>query len=68
MDRAIRFLLLGGLILSSIAALTAAVRILVGFMAGTEWYWAGAVAAYCGPLGFAAALYVFDRSGRRANA
>jgi hypothetical protein len=68
MDRALRFLLQIGLALACIAALTASARVIVGFMLGIHWYWAGVLAAFAGPVAFAAALFLFDRGGRRSDA
>jgi hypothetical protein len=61
MNKAIRILLVVGIALSSLGALTASVRIILGFVLGANWFWGGIVAAYLGPLAFAASLYCFDR-------
>jgi hypothetical protein len=66
MDQALRFLLQIGLILSSVAALTASLRIILGYALGTTWYWGGALAAYAGPLIFTVALYI-DALRRRTE-
>lgn len=58
MDSVVRFMLLIGLIFSSVAALTASLRIILGYALGTTWFWGGALAAYAGPVVFVAALYL----------
>ena len=68
MDGLVRLLLTVGLVLASVAAFTASLRVIVGYMFGTEWYWGGVLAAYAGPVAFAAALYLLDRRGKRADA
>ena len=62
MNKAIRLILLIGIALSSLGAITASVRVILGFALGAEWFWGGVVAAYVGPFAFAASLYFFDRS------
>lgn len=67
MSNVIRLLLQIGLILSSIAALTASVRIFLGFGLGVKWFWGGAIAAYLGPAALAFALYMFERRHGAGN-
>ena len=62
MSTAIRLLLFIGIALSSLGAITASVRIILGFALGADWFWGGVVAAHVGPFSFAASLYFFDRA------
>ena len=61
MKRAIVLLLQIGLMLTAIAAIIFAVRIILQLTIGGSWYWGGAIAAFTGPVAFAIALYVFER-------
>jgi hypothetical protein len=62
MKRLISLLLQAGLVLTAVAGILFAVRIILQQALGIgHWYWAGAVAAFVGPLAFAAALFVFER-------
>jgi len=61
-------MLLIGVIISSFVALVFSVRILLGQLLGVGWFWGGAIGAYFGPLAFAAALFVYDRTGKRKDA
>ena len=56
-----RFMLQVGLILSSVAAFAASLRIIFAYAQGTTWFWEGALAAYVGPFVFTAALYLDER-------
>ena len=65
MTRAITLLLQVGLVLTAIAAILFALRIILQQSLGIgSWYWGGAVAVFLGPLAFTAALAVFERSTR----
>ena len=66
MDGLVRLLLTVGLVLSALAAFTASLRIMMGYLVGTEWYWGGVIAAYAGPAVFAGALYL-DELRRRVQ-
>ena len=57
----VRIVLFVGLILSSIAAIAASLRIIFAFVHGTTWFWEGALAAYAGPVFFALALYLDEK-------
>ena len=57
----LRVVLHVGLILSSIAATSASLLIIVAFARGTTWFWEGALAAYAGPVFFALALYLDEK-------
>ena len=61
MDSMIRLLLQIGLILSTLAAFIASVRIFLGLGLGLNWFWGGPMAAYLGPVSFAFALFMFER-------
>ena len=62
MKRVLSLLLQAGMVLTSVAGILFAVRMILQQSLGIgRWYWAGAVAAFVGPLAFAAALYVFER-------
>jgi len=63
MDRAARLLLLTAILLSTIAAIVASVRVIFGFTLGSNWYFAGVLAAYAGPLALAAALRLYEQVG-----
>jgi hypothetical protein len=77
MEQIIRFSLLTGLLVSALAAIGYAVWILIGQAIPVRWYWGGAIAAFLGPVSFAAAAYLNELrvrmtspadSGRRADA
>jgi len=68
MERVARLILLIGLIFSGFVALIFSVRILLGQILGVSWFWGGAIGAYFGPLAFAAALFVYDKAGKRSDA
>ena len=61
MNRAILLSLQLGMLLSTIAAIVFAIRIVVGLTLGANWFWGGAVGAFIGPVSFAIALYLFER-------
>lgn len=61
MSRAIQLTLQIGLLLSAIAGIVFAVRIIIGMTLGANWFWGGAVAAFIGPATFALALYLYER-------
>ena len=62
MNRAIVIILQIGLVLSAIAGILFALRIILQQAAiGGGWHWGGAMAAFAGPVAFAFALYLFDR-------
>jgi hypothetical protein len=63
MSRAIVLLLQVGLMLSAIAGILFAVRIILQQTIGGSWYWGGAIAAFVGPVAFALALLLVERSG-----
>jgi hypothetical protein len=72
MNRVITLLLQAGLLVSTAAAIAYAVRILLGTLFDTSWYWAGALAALAGPVAFALALRLIsdriDPDGKAPNA
>jgi hypothetical protein len=62
MKRFIGLVLQSGLVLTAVAAILIAVRIILHEVIGIgTWYWGGAVAAFIGPVAFAAALFLFER-------
>lgn len=63
MSRAITLLLEIGLVISVVAAIGYAVQIALGVLFGTSWYWAGALAAFAGPVAFALALRLTSDRG-----
>ena len=60
MTRAISLVLQIGLVVSSIAAILFALRIILEQILGGSWYWGGAMAAFAGPVAFSLALYLFE--------
>ena len=65
MKRLINLLLQAGLVLTAVAAILFAVRIILQQAVGIgTWYWAGATAVFLGPVAFAIAIWVFERSDR----
>ena len=63
MTRAITLLLQVGLVLTAIAAILFAVRIILQQALGIgSWYWGGAIAVFLGPLAFTAALALLGRN------
>ena len=62
MSRAIVLLLQVGLMLSAVAGILFAVRIILQQTIGGSWYWGGAIAAFVGPVAFALALFLVERS------
>lgn len=63
MSRAIALVLQIGLLLTSVAGILFAVRIILQQTIGGSWYWGGAMAAFAGPAFFALALYLYERRG-----
>ena len=62
MSRAIVLLLQVGLMLSAVAGILFAVRIILQQTIGGSWYWGGAIAAFFGPVAFALALFLVERA------
>ena len=50
-----------GLLISSLAAILFALRIILQQVIGGSWFWGGAMAAFAAPVAFALALYLYDR-------
>ena len=66
MKRVITLLLQAGIVLTAIAAILFAVRMIVQQALGAgSWYWGGAIASFLGPVALAAALFVFERCASR---
>ena len=61
MSQVITLVLRVGVLLSAIAGILFAVRIILEQTVGGSWYWGGALAAFSGPVFFSAALYLFER-------
>ena len=61
MSQLIALVLRVGVLVSSIAGILFAVRIILQQTMGGSWYWGGALAAFSGPVFFSLALYLFER-------
>ena len=61
MSRLISLILQVGLLLSAVAGILFAVRIILQQTIGGSWFWGGAMAAFAGPVFFALALQLFER-------
>lgn len=68
MSRAITILLEVGIVVTSIAAIFFAAKIILEQTIGGSWYWGGAIAAFTGPALFALALNLYQRSAGAAKA
>ena len=62
MSRVITIFLEIGILVTSIAAIIFAARIIVQQTIGGSWYWGGALAAFAGPALFALALSLYRPS------
>ena len=68
MKKAVDLLLAAGLVTSSLAAIAYSIRALIGIVHQTvNWDFAGLLAVYAGPVFFATALYIVNRSGAFAS-
>ena len=61
MSQLIALVLRVGVLVSSMAGILFAVRIILQQTIGGSWYWGGALAAFSGPVFFSLALYLFER-------
>ena len=61
MSRVITLLLEIGILVTSIAAILFAAKIILEQTIGGSWYWGGALAAFSGPALFALALNLYQR-------
>ena len=68
MSRVITILLEIGIVVTSIAAILFAAKIILEQTIGGSWYWGGALAAFSGPALFTLALSLYQRTAGAAKA
>jgi hypothetical protein len=61
MSRAISVILQAGILLSAVAGIPFAIRIIQEQTIAGSWYWGAAIVVFAGPALFAVALYVIER-------